>query len=491
MIALKVVNHDYTYELSDIIKMFFGKEDIKLTDSEALAENQSFFLVSSIISEPGVQVCKSEIVYEDGRRYESSHPLEAGWTEDEKKIKRAVKMSMYKLLSKALEKEFPWGVLTGIRPVKLVHEMLDRGEDRSSIIAAMKTNYLVSEDRAKLAADIAETERKYIYPANSRTVSVYAGIPFCPTRCHYCSFTSNSIKAAGKYVDGYLASMKKEIEAIGSFLSENGIVTESIYLGGGTPTSINEEQLEDLLKHLNQTFGGHLREFTCEAGRPDTINEKKLEILKRNGVGRLSINPQTMNDDTLVRIGRAHDSASVVRSFALAREMGFDNINMDLILGLPGEGTAELEKTLEAIGELQPDSVTVHTMAIKRASVYNEIYGSIKLADDEEIIRMMELAKAAMKEMDLQPYYLYRQKHMLQNMENIGFAKRGKECIYNMQIIEEWQTNVAFGADAVTKAVFGSQNRIERQHNIKDIRLYIENIDRMIERKRALLEQVL
>jgi oxygen-independent coproporphyrinogen-3 oxidase len=242
------------------------------------------------------------------------------------------------------------------------------------------------------------------------------------------------------------------------------------------------------LKCIARCFGNQAVEFTCEAGRPDSITLEKLAVLRENSISRISINPQTMNDETLKCIGRAHNTAQIQESFTQARNTGFDNINMDLILGLPGEGMEQLKNTLEEIKKLDPESVTVHTMAIKRASMYNEDFDKSEIADDDHVSEMMEYTKSFLREMGLHPYYLYRQKHMLQNLENIGFSKIGSECIYNMQIMEEKQTIVAFGADSVTKIVMNSMNRIERQHNIKDVKLYIERIDDMIRDKIDILE---
>ena len=288
-----------------------------------------------------------------------------------------------------------------------------------------------------------------------------------------------------------MEKLTEEIRRVSEFLNINGFKVQTIYIGGGTPTALNVQQLERLIKCIGNSFGRQECEFTCEAGRPDSITKEKLQVLYENNIGRISINPQTMNDDTLIRIGRANDSGQVIESFKLARKIGFNNINMDIILGLPGETMAELAHTLEEIKKLDPESVTVHTMALKRASVLNEKYMKSALPDDENVSRMMEYTKGFLGDMDMHPYYLYRQKHMVQNLENIGFSKKGFECIYNMQIIEERQTIVAFGADAVTKVVINSENRIERQHNIKDIKLYIENIEAMIRKKLDVLEQIL
>lgn len=493
MIYLKLINHEFCYEVEDIIKMYFGKSEIKRTE-EALAESQSFLqdegilLLSSLECSEDSFSCTSRL-YSAGNREEFK--LELGHPHPSvKDLKRLVKKSMYKLLSKVFNKEFPWGILTGIRPVKLVHDFMDKGLSQNEIADMFEEKYLVSRDRAELATDIARLERPFIYPVKSDLVSIYIGIPFCPSRCFYCSFTSNPIKRFGDMVEPYLKALMKEMKAVSQYLKDRRYKVQTIYIGGGTPTSINEKQLEMLIEWVGECFGREVREFTCEAGRPDSVNEEKLRILKAGGVSRISINPQTMNDETLCRIGRAHNTADIRESYEEARRAGFGNINMDIILGLPGETLESVAYTLDEIRKLDPESITVHTMAIKRASVYNENLRALEMPDDEAVIKMMEYTKKFLNNMGMQPYYLYRQKHMAQNLENIGFSQKGFECIYNIQIIEEKQTIVAFGADAVTKTVIAKENRIERQHDIKDVKLYINGIDSMIKKKIDVLDEL-
>lgn len=493
MIGIRLENHDYYNEASDIIRMFFGKSEIERTE-KALADSQSFLLEYDVLITSRLDIagksCTCTSTYTDKHRQEEASINSIIELPDKKELKRLIKKSMYKLLASVFGRKYPWGILTGIRPVKIVHELMDKGQSEDTIPGMLAGEYLMSEDRARLAVEIACIERPFIYPAKSSEVSIYIGIPFCPSRCHYCSFTSNSINRYHAYVEPYLDCLTLEIQRVSEYLKSYGYRAQSIYIGGGTPTSLNAEQLERLLICIKQSFGEHMSEFTCEAGRPDSITKEKLLILNRYNVGRISINPQTMNDATLKCIGRAHNTEQIKESFRLAREVGFNNINMDLILGLPGETMKELAHTLEEIRRLDPESVTVHTMAIKRASAYNEVYTGKTMPDDEIVSNMMDYSKAFFRDMGMHPYYLYRQKHMLQNLENIGFSKKGFECLYNMQIIEEKQTNVAFGADAVTKIVINWENRIERQHNIKDVKLYIESIEAMISNKLDILEQL-
>ncbi len=495
MIFVKLENHAYFYELSDIIRMYFGKVEITLLDcldSGCLqqAEENDVLLISSIQADDDVLACKCEYRTHGLQRHQVSESVEAVDSLYEKEAKRLVKKTMYKLLSEVLNREYPWGILTGIRPVKLVHELLEQGRTEEDIHNQLQTRYLVSEDRIALGIEIAKTERPIIYPIREKSVSIYVGIPFCPSRCYYCSFTSNDIRKCKAQVDPYLNSLEKEIKAVSHYLRNKKAAVQTIYLGGGTPTALGVADLDRVISAINEGFGSTCEEFTCEAGRPDSITAEKLRIIKEGKVTRISINPQTMNDVTLARIGRAHDSRQIVACFEMARHLGFDNINTDLILGLPGEGEKELAHTLSEIRLLNPESVTVHAMAIKRASILNEKAESFPSAKEQNATALMDQAKLQLKEMGLYPYYLYRQKHMVQNLENIGYSKKGFECIYNIQIIEEKQSIVAFGADAVTKAVFNRENRLERQHNIKDIRLYIQNIDRQIDSKLKLLEDM-
>ncbi|MDF2520766.1 MAG: hemZ [Clostridia bacterium] len=486
-----VVNHNYASEAANIVRLFYGKQEIEIAEMEALEFDQSLFqdaevLLQSTIEHKSGSILASSMMQTPEKTEEYNEAFERNGTKPEKQEKEAVKLSMYKLLSNSLNRTYPWGILTGIRPLKIVHELLDKGFDEEYIKGYMKENYLISNEKAELSYEIAETERKFLYPIDDKKVSIYIGIPFCPTRCHYCSFTSNSLDKAGSLVDDYLMAMLKEMNETAEFMNNKGLSVQTIYIGGGTPTSLNASQLERLLETAAELFGSEAIEFTCEAGRPDTITEDKLRVMKRYEVTRISINPQTMNDDTLKRIGRAHDTKQTIESFELARRLGFDNINMDIILGLPGEGLEHLERTLTEIGKLKPESLTIHTMAIKRASIINE---KQEAAESREGVtsEMMERAAGFTRQLGMQPYYLYRQKHMAENLENVGFSKPGLECIYNIQMIEERQTNIAFGADAITKTVFNTENRIERQGNIKDIRLYISRIDEQIEKKLKLL----
>jgi oxygen-independent coproporphyrinogen-3 oxidase len=333
--------------------------------------------------------------------------------------------------------------------------------------------------------DIARRERELLSRLHAGDgYSLYIGIPFCPTTCLYCSFTSYPIGLWKKRVAEYLTALEQEIDYVSRAFQ--GKILDTVYIGGGTPTTLEPEELERLLGYLQKSLDlSHVLEFTVEAGRADSITEEKLKVLKRFGVSRISVNPQTMNDKTLELIGRRHTTAQVREAFALARKAGFDNINMDLILGLPGENAGEVSYTIEEVKKLAPDSLTVHSLAIKRASRLNqwvEENGLETLCNTEET---MEIAARGAREMGMVPYYLYRQKNMTGNLENVGYAREGRFGIYNILIMEEKQTIVACGAGTVTKRVY-PDGRIERCDAVKDVGLYIEKIDEMIRRKQDL-----
>ncbi len=491
MILLKLIGHEYMNEISDIIKLFFGKEVIRLYgNSENDDMNGEYVLIESeIITAENKTFYKSSYCCFTGDKTYDYTLVKEGGLLNSKEVKKALKVSMYKLLSKITDKKLPWGILTGIRPIKIVHQLLGKNMQKDEIVHYLKDEYYVSDDRALLSIKVALAEEKYIRRPDKNQISIYIGIPFCPTRCNYCSFTSNPIDKSKDLVQPYLDALMTEISQVSQYLRNKGVKAQSVYIGGGTPTSISAEDLRKLLGCINE-FWHSSEEFTCEAGRPDTITADKLKALKSQGITRLSINPQTMDDETLIRIGRKHDHAQIIESFYLARTLGFDNINMDMILGLPGEGLEEVKNTLNWMARLNPENVTVHTLAIKRASIYNEISPDMGKHCDDMVYETMELTREALEEHGYHPYYLYRQKYMAQNLENIGFCKKDKECIYNIQIMEEKQSIIAFGADSVSKVFFQEEDRLERQHDIKDLKLYIRNIEDQIDKKLELLSKL-
>ena len=420
--------------------------------------------------------------------------------------KNSFKLALYDVMCDITGRTLPWGNLTGVRPTKIAMTGMRDGSDDEQVLEYMMSHHKVSPAKAHLALDIAHREADILSKIDHRHgYSLYLNIPFCPTTCLYCSFTSYPYAAWKSRADEYLDALFTEIDYVADEIIAGTAGTDgdgagrtlcgcpdSIYIGGGTPTSLDEEHLERLLKYLTDRIDiSRCLEFTCEAGRPDSITRRKLDILKRYGVTRISVNPQTMQQKTLDIIGRKATPGQVIEAFRMAREAGFDNINMDIILGLPGEGKDEVSDTLERISELNPDSLTVHSLAIKRASALREHLDEIGIEALVNTEETMALAADCARDLGMKPYYLYRQKNMSGNFENTGYAVPGKECIYNILIMEEVQSIVALGAGAISKRVdykdgSASPIKIERAENPKDIENYIMRTGEMIERKRAL-----
>ena len=437
-----------------------------------------FFAFSELKLEPEMR--------EERRAIEGEQPIEVDY-DNRFETKNKIKRRLYLLLMERTGKQLPWGTLTGIRPTKIALTKLEQGEAENEIRREMKETYYTGNEKINLSIEIAQKERELLSGIDYRDgYSLYVGIPFCPTTCLYCSFTSYPIGRWQGKMDQYFEALFKELDYVAE--KKRGCRLETIYFGGGTPTSLSPEDLDRLITKIENTFDlSHVQEFTVEAGRPDSITREKLQVLRDHGITRISINPQTMKQETLDLIGRRHTVEDVKERFAMARELGFDNINMDLIVGLPEENIEDVQATMEAVKALAPDSITVHSLAIKRAARLNtmkEVYKDLKITNTQE---MIDLTAKYARELGLEPYYLYRQKNMAGNFENVGYASPGKACIYNILIMEEKQTIIACGAGTTTKRLFPEENRIERAENVKNVEQYIERIDEMIARKEKLL----
>ncbi|MBQ9708286.1 MAG: coproporphyrinogen dehydrogenase HemZ [Firmicutes bacterium] len=418
-------------------------------------------------------------------------PSEYEITEDESEADRifsfegdkdALKREIYGLLSSVTGKSPKWGILTGIRPVKLAGELLDEYRDADHVRQILSERYLLHESKQRLVTDILNYQRKQLGKPDRDSLSVYVGIPFCPTRCLYCSFTSNQV--GDEEMERYLGALLKEIEYCGRAAEADGFHVESVYIGGGTPTSLSAEQLDVLLTAIEDSFDlSGAREFTVEAGRPDTITAEKLTALKDHGVGRISINPQSMKQETLELIGRRHDTEQVREAFRLAKESEIGSVNADLIAGLPGEDLPDFERSLGEIINLGADNITLHTLAVKRASRLKEQDEHFNYRDEELRESMLTLAREKLRAEGYLPYYLYRQKHTSGNTENIGYCREGHISTYNVRIMEEAQSILAMGAGGISKIYFPDENRLERVANVSNYEIYIERIDEMIERK--------
>ncbi len=418
----------------------------------------------------------------DGRALTHEAVAVVGGLEERRAYKRALKTGLFLLLRQLTGATPPWGSLTGIRPTRLLYEARADGMNEAEAERFLTDTFYVEPARARLLTEILSMQRGLIEREQDE-YDLYIGIPFCVTRCAYCSFASDTL-GDGRLVEPYLAALWREMEGALSIVQGAGLRVRACYLGGGTPTALTAEQLGRVLERAQALFPG-AREWTVEAGRPDTIDRAKLAVMRDAGVGRVSVNPQTFSDETLRRIGRAHTSEDTLKAYELARGMGFE-VNMDLIAALPGESAADFEATLDQVIALMPHSVTVHALAIKRASRLHE--QAWVQPEAGEAARMVELARARLGEAGYNPYYLYRQKYMAGNLENVGYALRGRACVYNIDIMEETAPILALGAGAITKWLFPRERRIERAPNVKNVEHYIARVEEMIERKRRLIE---
>lgn len=499
MVKVIVNKAQFEYDIHSLVKAFYPGEDVKVLCGEeedtGHQEAQGKDTQEKAAQEKNLQQNDDEmeqairIYFEadgismesDGRCFKVSYEKEPERAE----VKNLLKQLIYKGLAEKLGKELPWGTLTGIRPTKIPMTMLSAGKRESEIMDDMKETYFISDEKGKLSIDIARRERELLSSLHYEDgYSLYIGIPFCPTTCLYCSFTSYPICAWKEKVGDYLDALAREMEYVAEVYKDKTL--DTVYIGGGTPTTLKAEELDRLLSDVSRFFDMRgVLEFTVEAGRADSITREKLRVLKKHKVSRISVNPQTMNEETLKMIGRKHSVEQVKEAFAIAREEGFDNINMDIILGLPGESAENVRHTVEEIKKLAPDSLTVHSLAIKRASRLSQWIAENGISTLHNTDETMHIAAQAAEDMGMKPYYLYRQKNMSGNFENVGYAGTGKEGIYNILIMEELQTIAALGAGSISKVVY-PDGRIERADSVKDVGLYIERIDEMIDRKRKL-----
>lgn len=496
-IAITVNQAGFEYDIHSLVKAFYPACDVKVfTENEkeacsgaGLPDLNIIFtkeaVLLSLIGEEG-KAASFAAHKEDSQSIIVGKRIEISEDMPRSEVKNRLKQLIYQTLSEYTGKHLPWGTLTGIRPTKIPMTMLEEGRTDADIMNYMKDTYFISDEKGGLAIEIAKRERVLLETLHYENgYSLYIGIPFCPTTCLYCSFTSYPIVTWKKRISEYLDALDKEIEFTAGYYKDK--VLDTIYIGGGTPTTLEAEELSRLLVKIKESFDlSHLKEFTVEAGRADSITPEKLKALKEGGVTRISVNPQTMKQETLDLIGRKHTVGQVKEAFKLARDAGFTNINMDLILGLPGEDAADVKNTIAEIEKLNPDSLTVHSLAIKRASRLSQWIEENGISALNNTDETMHITGEGAEKMGMVPYYLYRQKNMSGNFENVGYAKEGKFGIYNILIMEEKQTIVALGAGSITKRVF-RDGRIERCDNVKDVSQYIERIDEMIERKRQLL----
>ncbi len=479
MVALNVISFlpQYAYDVAHLIDLFYRKHQWRFIEAHQKTDEVPLLFLKAdgqvtLISDQGETL--------------TSQCIDLQSIDAKLELKRAI----YNALSQLTEASSKWGILVGIRPVKIVHELLDQGYNNESIRNRLQDLYLIEPDKIELLMSIAMRERPHLYPIDEQAVSLYVSIPFCPTRCVYCSFPSNAMAQKGKLVEAYVEALVKEIRVALNHIESSGRFVDCVYIGGGTPSILSADQFERLFVALSSKIDlKAIKEFTVEAGRPDVITEDQLRVFKTFGVNRVCVNPQTMNDDTLKRIGRNHTADKIAEAMALVKGYDFPVVNMDLILGLPGEGLSDVQNTVERVLALAPENITLHTLAVKRASDLNHMTDEIELAHDAEVSAMMAYADERLKQSGLMPYYMYRQKKMIGHLENVGYAIEGASSLYNMRIIEERHTIVALGAGAVSKLCFPRENRHERIANFKGVEEYLNRFDEILKKKKLILDK--
>ena len=471
----------FANDIADVIRIFGGEgaaaepgdEQASMTLCHKHEEKEGIWKETVTLSGEGVQKNACRV-----------HGVVPGELEAKRYLKRLVKQTCYDVMKAYTGRSPAWGSLTGIRPTRLFYQALAQGRTVSEAQDALIREFDLSSNKADLLREIVETQRG-LTDRDPARMDLYIGIPFCTTRCSYCSFSSGEI-GNGKRVEPYLAALLKEIRAASRLIAEYGCKVDCCYIGGGTPSSLSTEQLDRLLTETERCFP-KLAEWTVEAGRPDTLDEAKLSMIRRHPVTRISINPQTINDETLRKIGRAHTAADFLEAFCMARRLGFENINTDIIAALPGEDLKMFEKTLDAIRALKPESLTVHTLAVKRSSkLHEQRYQQTEHA----VADMVDAARACAGELGMKAYYLYRQKYMADNLENVGYCLPEAICRYNIDNMEETTSVLAVGSGGISKFVPGIEEKIVRVPNVSNIEQYIERIDEMIERKTAAFKEV-
>lgn len=478
-VVIKTNAADLYSELCDEIRLFLSIRRIEQYSSENTGHD-GLLVVHEITDKGNVwhNECRA---YIDGKQIsefaEDSHRAqETDALEFKKWRKWGAKSAVFACLEKHFKKELPWGALTGVRPTKLMRSCYaDYGTERTEKI--FKDVFYVSEQKTALLRDICARQKPFLDSLTDSDIDIYIGIPFCTSRCAYCSFLSAVVSGDGEKEQEYVKALLHEMEALRHVIESYRV--RSVYIGGGTPTSLSADLL---FKVANAAGKLGAKEFTVEAGRPDTITEEKLEALKSAGVNRISVNAQTTSDHTLSLIGRSHSADDFFAAFELAEKFKFDAVNTDLIIGLPTEGEREFEKSLSDVISLAPDNITVHTLAIKRASKFG-MDNETAFADKDTVERIVEMSANSLGKAGYDPYYMYRQKYMAGSMENVGYAKPGKECVYNIDIMEEQASIMAFGAGSISKRVKIAEKKIGRAACVKDVSHYLARTDEMAERK--------
>ncbi len=486
MITLYIKNHTYSYEMECLTRLFFPNERIETVKiKENVILKKPYIYTEKIIASYCNFILDICLLGQSKRKEFKFNFCEEN---KEKECERKMSIELYNILSNITSLNPPWGILTGVRPVKLMRKLIsDIGKEKT--VEYFRNEFLVNEEKLNLAIKTLDIEQNILNKSKPKSFSIYISIPFCPSRCSYCSFVSQSVEKAAKLIPDYLKLLCIEIEQTAEIANRFSLELESVYIGGGTPTILTSKQLEALVDTVNKCFNmDDCKEFTIEAGRPDTITEEKLKVMREYGVSRISINPQTLNDDVLNFIGRRHTSEHTIKSFDMARDLGFSNINMDLIAGLPSDTYLGFCNTLRKILSLSPESITIHTLSMKKASHLTEEGLELNFKDAKQTYDMLKFSSKELNLGGYIPYYLYRQTRMVGNLENVGWSKPGYEGLYNIYVMDETHTILSCGAGAVSKLINPHTNNLERIFNFKFPYEYIYNFKEIIRRKEQVSE---
>lgn len=473
---LYVKNHNFHFELENLTRLFFPNE--KITVIRDFSEPQPPYIYTEVSDKITISVNIGS--------FNKSETAVKKLADDDNELVSA--QLLYKLLCDFTGLTQPWGILTGVRPVKLLRRLAEESSEEQAV-KKFEKDFFVSNEKIALSRETEHNERKILELSKPESFSLYVGIPFCPSRCSYCSFVMASIERAEKLIEPYTKLLCEEIKRTAEIANKLGLRLETVYFGGGTPTTLSAEQLDTVLKTVSKSFDmSTCREFTVEAGRPDTINIAKLFALKENKVDRISINPQTVNDEVLKTIGRKHTAQQFFDAFELARKCGFDNINTDLIAGLPTDTPESFKNSLDSIVRLNAECITVHTLCMKRASRLTTEGVTLDLQQARDAREMLAYTQNILGQNEYIPYYMYRQSRMVGNLENVGWSKRGFESLYNVYVMDETHTILACGSGGVTKLKRNNPDYLERIFNFKYPYEYIDRFDELIQRKSGIMQ---
>ena len=473
---LYVKNHNFHFELENLTRLFFPNE--KITVIRDFSEPQPPYIYTEVSDKITISVNIGS--------FNKSETAVKKLTDDDNELVSA--QLLYKLLCDFTGLTQPWGILTGVRPVKLLRRLAEESSEEQAV-KKFEKDFFVSNEKIALSRETEHNERKILELSKPESFSLYVGIPFCPSRCSYCSFVMASIERAEKLIEPYTKLLCEEIKRTAEIANKLGLRLETVYFGGGTPTTLSAEQLDTVLGTVNNSFDmSTCREFTVEAGRPDTIDIAKLFALRENKVDRISINPQTVNDEVLETIGRKHTAQQFFDAFELARKCGFDNINTDLIAGLPTDTPESFKNSLDSIVRLNAECITVHTLCMKRASRLTTEGVTLDLQQARDAREMLAYTQNILVQNEYIPYYMYRQSRMVGNLENVGWSKKGFESLYNVYVMDETHTILACGSGGVTKLKRNNPDYLERIFNFKYPYEYIDRFDELIQRKSGIMQ---